>query len=359
MRRWLHRTPFLLALLYCAAVPALWVRSFAHHDTVGRAWNSDGDGLWIEHRAELTSAGGIVQWKRSATVKYKDSDDHLRRRDWTEREFYVEHAPFDPLIDAGPRLRTIDAISIGSTWLRGDGSVVPGGWMTGASGPVWLLLVPGVLVAAFTLGLAFGATQPWRWRLALWHAALTTPPLLLVGAAALWVTSWRAGYVWERQAQLSSIGQTTLKGTTVVASRGVFLVARNHAKQARVQLVAGQPAPSTTRVGFYAPDPPPSPAAMFPTAPTFDRFGFTYTPPGKVGGAAAGTTVTVVTAPLWAFPVAVTPLVGWSAWQVRRARRRAGRLRRGECVRCGYDLRATPGRCPECGNDDGARGPPV
>ena len=37
--------------------------------------------------------------------------------------------------------------------------------------------------------------------------------------------------------------------------------------------------------------------------------------------------------------------------RVRRRRRIASRLARGCCVFCGYDLRASVGRCPECGRE--------
>ena len=37
-----------------------------------------------------------------------------------------------------------------------------------------------------------------------------------------------------------------------------------------------------------------------------------------------------------------------------RKRKLSGRLNAGLCASCGYDLRATPGRCPECGAVPGA-----
>jgi hypothetical protein len=55
------------------------------------------------------------------------------------------------------------------------------------------------------------------------------------------------------------------------------------------------------------------------------------------------------TMPMWFIPAitAIAPLIAGERW--RRSRSATHRALRGLCARCGYDLRATPDRCPECG----------
>ena len=49
-------------------------------------------------------------------------------------------------------------------------------------------------------------------------------------------------------------------------------------------------------------------------------------------------------------------LIGCFVWQRRRENRAETRKRMGLCRHCGYDLRASPGRCPECGAAGGTAG---
>ena len=64
-------------------------------------------------------------------------------------------------------------------------------------------------------------------------------------------------------------------------------------------------------------------------------------------GAPPRWTFSALTAPYWAV---VTLAALGPTLSLGRALCRRSRLHRGCCAHCGYDLRATPGRCPECGN---------
>lgn len=60
--------------------------------------------------------------------------------------------------------------------------------------------------------------------------------------------------------------------------------------------------------------------------------------------------------PLWVFFVATAWLPAWWLACEPPRRRRAYRLREGLCLNCGYDLRASKDRCPECGIRKGEPG---
>jgi hypothetical protein len=75
-------------------------------------------------------------------------------------------------------------------------------------------------------------------------------------------------------------------------------------------------------------------------------FGFTYQDPADGGDLPRGSVNRGIAFPHWFAMIALLtfPLA------LRRAARRSARgARSGRCIQCGYDLRASPTRCPECG----------
>jgi hypothetical protein len=87
------------------------------------------------------------------------------------------------------------------------------------------------------------------------------------------------------------------------------------------------------------------------STPSFNRWGFGFHVRRTVGQPKGfwrfgGRALWIIYMPFWLATTitAVPPLI----WCVRKLRRRT-RERSGLCPKCGYDLRATPDRCPECG----------
>ncbi len=67
---------------------------------------------------------------------------------------------------------------------------------------------------------------------------------------------------------------------------------------------------------------------------------------GKPGWKYGGQRYHLIYLPHWLIVVLTLPLLAAWAIQFHRAKRRT---RDGHCADCGYDLRASPDRCPECG----------
>jgi hypothetical protein len=140
----------------------------------------------------------------------------------------------------------------------------------------------------------------------------TTTLLFESGASRLWVSRWRgAAPVPIRPSRMDI--NWLLSGTVNPGSQSGRAI----------------------EIGYTTP--PPAPSNCFGFAAThWDAMPGT-TPPGSMHA---------VGVPWWAVVActAAAPFV----YTTRRLRRR--RLQRvGLCPNCGYDLRATPGRCPECG----------
>ena len=176
--------------------------------------------------------------------------------------------------------------------------------------------------------------------------------VLLAAAAGLWVRSYqvRDEFRWIRHDDPSVIGYRSLStepgvvrlrsGTYVYdGAAPPFLVKcyqRNYAagwKHRRVE-----PAAVAAAKGRWG-----------PSLPTWNQ--------SSLRSQASALHSCQIDTPCWIPAGAAMVLPG--AWWLLSVRRKA-RFAAGQCPRCGYDLRATPERCPECGTVVGERsGPPL
>ena len=172
--------------------------------------------------------------------------------------------------------------------------------------------------------------------------------VLGVATCMLWVRSYWAGDAWS--INLPQFGRPLADETLdVVSGRGGIRVSfqRRARWEFRVMKPTRTAMPAATisyrhLVPFY-------PYAL--NAAIFQRLGCELSShsepmePTSVGEAIVREVNVVMPCPLVAATAGVMPCLWWR----RRQKTLASRRQSGFCPTCGYDLRTSPGRCPECG----------
>jgi hypothetical protein len=170
--------------------------------------------------------------------------------------------------------------------------------------------------------------------------------VLFVAVVALWVRSYRVGEVVTHDVQYRRL--------VVRSSMGQCSFQRETPAGATFEAGYAGPGPGWTHYGGGRWDGLRRRAASFRSTPGMACYGPVlgfglFVRPAATGVAGDDVSgVVEVFVPHWFLAAAASGMpLAWSLRYPRR--RRARRAAAGLCPTCGYDLRATPDRCPECG----------
>jgi 4-amino-4-deoxy-L-arabinose transferase-like glycosyltransferase len=172
-----------------------------------------------------------------------------------------------------------------------------------------------------------------RWT---FHAMAVASLLLCLATAALWVRSY-----WAYDQFVAQRRQVSEGGVNYIIPHSYLMVESYRGQLSGWVFWSERPEPHHGPPWELVLDCPPSPKPFTPP------FYWLVTERVVSAGYAYHSWRFGVRAWLIVSAFAVLPAVA-TFRQVRVARRRR-RARLGRCVACGYDLRATPERCPECG----------
>ena len=175
----------------------------------------------------------------------------------------------------------------------------------------------------------------------LFNLVTTLSLLACVAACALWVRS-HAVLDWVTRTDVSIGADGWVDEHVNCSARGVLTLAHNQYRQGA----------SPPELGWRVAHDRPTPWGVSWSPPTFwNRIGFGLAYWRDVEDGRLSSWGVAVSLPIWVLTV---------AFALAPAPRLKGLIRRrrpGLCGGCGYDLRATPDRCPECGSEPaGTRG---
>jgi hypothetical protein len=180
------------------------------------------------------------------------------------------------------------------------------------------------------------------------QAAVIVSILIGTAAAVLWIRSYGGSDYVERMTptgQSPGVISHELFGVQITRGEMLLIVGRHsYYPPFQRQPASGERASSSWSwgrlgAGHLGWDGPPPPRSWW------NRLGFAIYEDGT-SASFYDESRHIVATPMWV--VMVSSLVLPTAW-LRGWTRRRRRAAAGLCVRCGYDLRATPQRCPECG----------